>query len=269
VLFALCRLFGLGTASALRTSLLLTQGGEFGFVLFGEAVASGVMGAQLHTTALLVISVSMAATPLLARLADRLAPDAGSSEPPGASVPTELADHVLVAGHGRVGQAVGTMLEQAGVNCLALDLDPGRIAAGRAVGRRVIHGDAGEAHLLEQVRAGYAAALVVALDQPNATERVVSAARSLYPALPIIARAHDLAGRDVLERLGVDEVVLETLALSVQLGDATLARIGVTEAVRRDAAEAVRQRHALADVEPLSVQRNEAAKSPPEHRGAD
>ena len=225
------------------------------------------MGAQLYTTALLVISVSMAATPLLARLADRLAPDAGSSEPPGASLPAELAYRVLVVGHGQVGQAVGTMLEQAGVSCLALDLDSGRIAAGRAVGRRVIYGDAGEPHLLEQARAGRAAALVVALDQSSATERVVSAARSLYPTLPIIARAHDLAGRDVLERLGVDEVILETLALSVQLGEATLTRIGVTEAVRRDAAEAVRQRHAHA--EPLPVQRDEAAKSSPKHRGAD
>jgi glutathione-regulated potassium-efflux system ancillary protein KefC len=241
VLFVLCRLFGLGTPSALRTSLLMTQGGEFGFILFGEAVASGVIGAQLHTTALLVISVSMAATPLLARLADRLAPDAGSSEPPGTSLPTELADHVLVAGYGRVGQAVSTMLEQAGVSCLALDLDPDQIAAGRAVGRRVIYGDAGEPHLLEQVGAGRAAALVVALGQPNATERVVRAARSLYPTLPIIARARDLAGRDLLERLGVQEVMLETLALSIELGEATLTRIGVDEAVRRDAAAAVRQ----------------------------
>jgi Kef-type K+ transport system membrane component KefB len=230
VLFGLCRLFGLGTASALRTSLLMTQGGEFGFILFGEAVASGVIGAQLHTTALLVISVSMAATPLLARLADRLASDAGSSEPPGASLPTELADHVLVAGYGRVGQAVSTMLEQAGVSCLALDLNPDQIAAGRAVGRRVIYGDAGEPHLLEQIGAGRAAALVVALGQPNATERVVSAARSLYPALPIIARAHDLARRDLLEQLGVQEVMMETLALSIELGQATLTRIGVDEA---------------------------------------
>ena len=241
VLFVLCRLFGLGTASALRTSLLMTQGGEFGFVLFGEAVASGVIGAQLHTTALLVVSISMAATPLLARLADRLATDAESSEPPSASLPTELADHVLVAGYGRVGRAVSTMLEQADVSCLALDLDPDQIAAGRAVGRRVVYGDAGEPRLLEQVGAGRAAALVVALAQPNATERVVSAARSLYPALPIIARAHDLAGRDLLERLGVQEVMLETLALSIELGEATLSRIGVDEPPRRDAAAAVRQ----------------------------
>ena len=73
VIFLLCRLFALGRPAALRTSLLLTQGGEFGFVLFGAAAGMGVMGAQLQTTALLVISLSMAATPFLVRLGDRLA----------------------------------------------------------------------------------------------------------------------------------------------------------------------------------------------------
>ena len=72
VIFGLCRLFGLPNAAALRTSLLLTQGGEFSFVLFGAAAGMGVMGAQLQTTALLVISLSMAATPFLVRLGDRL-----------------------------------------------------------------------------------------------------------------------------------------------------------------------------------------------------
>ena len=72
VIFGLCRLFALTNAAALRTSLLLTQGGEFGFVLFGAAGGMGVMGTQLQTTALLVISLSMAATPFLVRLGDRL-----------------------------------------------------------------------------------------------------------------------------------------------------------------------------------------------------
>ena len=71
VIYGLCRLFALTRGAALRTSLLLTQGGEFGFVLFAAAAGTGVMGAQLHTTALLVISLSMAATPFLVRLGDR------------------------------------------------------------------------------------------------------------------------------------------------------------------------------------------------------
>jgi glutathione-regulated potassium-efflux system ancillary protein KefC len=98
VLFSLCRLFGLRTAAALRTALIMTQGGEFGFVLFAAASAAGVMGRELLTTALLVISVSMAATPLLARLGDWLArqlPEPSVLEP---RVPTSLDRHVVIAG---------------------------------------------------------------------------------------------------------------------------------------------------------------------------
>lgn len=243
LLFALCRLFGLGTVPALHTSLLMTQGGEFGFVLFGEAVTSGAMGPQLYTTALLVISISMAGTPFLARLGNRLAAGLEQPLPPETPIPADLTGHVLIAGYGRVGQAASTMLEQAEVRCLALDLNPAKVAAGCAAGRKVVYGDASEPRLLEQVGAGRAAALIITLDRPGATERVVSATRSLYPALPIIARAHDLAGRDLLERLGAHEVVLETLALSIQLGEAALLRIGVDETMLRDAAEAVRRQH--------------------------
>jgi CPA2 family monovalent cation:H+ antiporter-2 len=205
------------------------------------------MGAQLYTTAVLVISISMAATPLLARLGDWLAATSDRPLPSCAPLPTGLADHVLIAGYGRVGQTVSTMLEQADVNCLALDLDPARIAAGQAVGHRVVYGNAGEPHHLEQVGAGRAAALIIALNRSDAMERVVSVVRSLYPTLPIIAHARDLTGRDLLERLGAHEVVLETLALSIQLGEAALSRIGVDEPAQRDAAEAVRRRYVRAD----------------------
>lgn len=78
-----------------------------------------------------------------------------------------------------------------------------------------------------------AAALVIALDRPDAAELVASTARSLHPALPIVARAHDPAGRDLLTRLGVQEVALEALALSIGLGEAALSRTGVDEPARR------------------------------------
>jgi glutathione-regulated potassium-efflux system protein KefB len=243
LLFGLCRLFGLATAPAVRTSLLMTQGGEFGFVLFGEAVASGAMGAWLHTTALLVISISMMATPLLARVADRLVSVLDQSLPRGGHSSVGQADHVVIAGYGRVGQAVGAMLDQAGVRCLALDLDPDRIAVGQTIGHQVVYGDASEPRLLEQIGAGRAAALVIAIDRSDVAERIVSVWRALYPALPIIVRAHDLAGRDRLQSLGAQEVVLETLALSMALGEAALAQIGVDESTLRGAIEAVRRQY--------------------------
>ena len=85
LLFGLSCLFGLSRASALRVALLLPQGGEFGFVLFGAAVTAGLMTAYGFTCAVLLISMSMLATPLLVRVGDRL--DGGRAthqrEPPG------------------------------------------------------------------------------------------------------------------------------------------------------------------------------------------
>ena len=134
VIYGLCRLFALTRGAALRTSLLLTQGGEFGFVLFAAAAGTGVMGAQLHTTALLVISLSMAATPFLVRLGDRWVGGLVGEE----ALPTGAAGvgprgHVIVAGYGRVGRAIAEMLEETGIPvCRSQEQDPRRVPRGSA-----------------------------------------------------------------------------------------------------------------------------------------
>jgi glutathione-regulated potassium-efflux system ancillary protein KefC len=240
VIFSLCRLFGLRTAAALRTALIMTQGGEFGFVLFAAASAAGVMGRELLTTALLVISVSMAATPLLARLGDWLARKLPEPPAPEPMVPSSLDRHVVIAGYGRVGRAIGAMLEAAGLPYVALDLEPARVMAARRGGRRVFYGDASDPRLLDQVGTGRAAALVVTLDRPNAAERIVTSVRTFYPGLAILARAHDVEGRDRLERLGASIVVPETLELSLRLGEEVLRRLGIAEDAVGDATQTLR-----------------------------
>ena len=119
--------------AALRTSLLLTQGGEFGFVLFAAAAGTGVMGAQLHTTALLVISLSMAATPFLVRLGDRWVGGlVGDEALPTGAAGAGLRGHVIVAGYGRVGRAIAEMLEETGIPFVVLEQDPRRVPPGSA-----------------------------------------------------------------------------------------------------------------------------------------
>ena len=181
----LCRLFGLTSPAALRTSLLLTQGGEFGFVLFGAAAGMGVMGAQLHTTALLVISLSMAATPFLVRLGDRLSGRPG--RPGGAArrrpSSRDCTRHVIVAGYGRVGRAIAVMLEETGIPFVVLEQDLRRVPPGPRERRKVFYGDGSDPRVLRSVAADRAAALVITLDRPAAAERLVAAARPLYPDL--------------------------------------------------------------------------------------
>ena len=244
VIFGLCRLFGMGDVAALRTSLLLTQGGEFGFVLFGAATGMGVMGVQLQTTALLVISISMAATPFLVRLGERLLRRLGDAAPAPAPLgETTLRRHVIVAGYGRVGRAIAEMLEETGIPFVVLEQDPRRVPESPRAQRRVFFGDGSDPRVLRSVAADQAAALVITLDRPAAAERLVATARPLYPELAIVARGHDAAVSARLRALGASVVVPETLELSLIIAEAVLRRLAVADDVVEDAAELVRRYH--------------------------
>ena len=244
VIFLLCRLFALGWPAALRTSLLLTQGGEFGFVLFAAATGLGVMGPQLQTTALLVISLSMAATPFLVRLGDRLAGDLpGAEAEPGDPVDVERRGHVIVAGYGRVGRAIAVMLEETGVPFVVLEHDLRRVPTGPRERRQVFYGDGSDPRVLRSVGADRAAALVITLDRPAAAERLVATAHTLYPGLAIVARGHDAEVGARLRELGATTVVPETLELSLIIGEIVLRRLAIPDDVVADASELVRSYH--------------------------
>ena len=244
VILGLCRLFGMADVAAIRTSLLLTQGGEFGFVLFGAATGMGVMGVQLQTTALLVISISMAATPFLVRFGERLLRRLGDATPVPASSPEQgLRRHVIVAGYGRVGRAIAEMLEETGIPFVVLEQDPRRVPEAPRGQRRVFFGDGSDPRVLRSVAADQAAALVITLDRPAAAERLVATARPLYPELAIVARGHDAAVSARLRALGASVVVPETLELSLVIAEAVLRRLAVPDDVVEDAAELVRRYH--------------------------
>ena len=137
VLLGLCRMFGLALPAALRTSLLLVQGGEFGFVLFNAARAAAIIDTGFYTTLLLVISASMALTPIVVRLGDRLAARLAAAEPVPEPAKVQPQAEALVVGYGRVGRIVMDTLRRAGVEATAVDIDPTRLAIGRRLGHRV------------------------------------------------------------------------------------------------------------------------------------
>ncbi len=247
VIFLLCRLFDLPSPAALQTSLLLVQGGEFGFMLFGVAADMGVMGAQLHTTALLVIALSMAVTPFLVRLGDRLSGKMpGPEAEPRGGIETELTRHVIVAGFGRVGRAIAVMLEETAIPFVVLEHDLRRVPPGPREQRKVFYGDGSDPRILRSIAADRAAALVITLDRPAAAERLVAAARPLYPDLAIIVRGHDAEVGARLRELGATIVVPETLELSLIIGEAVLRELEIPDDVVADAAELVRSYHTRA-----------------------
>jgi CPA2 family monovalent cation:H+ antiporter-2 len=246
LLWLLVRLFGAGRGDAVRVALLLAQGGEFAFVLFGAAELAGILSRTTFLKTVLLISLSMAATPMLARLGELLARriEPGHGHAAGLAAAAAKVDrHVIVAGFGRVGRTVGLMLRRAEVPMVALDLDSRTVLEGRRRGFDVHYGNAGDHRVLEMAGAGRAVLVVVTLDSPAAAERVVAAVRNFYPSLRTLVRARDLAAADRLSELGATEVMPELTEMSLGLGERVLAAAAVPDDVIERIAGELRADH--------------------------
>lgn len=233
IIAMLALLFGRGRIVALEMALLLGQGGEFAFVVLGMAERLGLIELQISQFMLLVVSLSMALTPLTALIARRIARRAehndaerahGLAEDAGA-----LEGHVLICGFGRVGQSVARLLDAERIPWAALDHDSATVARERGAGQPVHYGDASRSEFLERLNAAQAQAVVVTLDDPVAAGRLVAALHRGWPQLPVLARARDAAHAEHLRKLGASEVVAEAEEASLQLGGLALQRTGLPE----------------------------------------
>jgi monovalent cation:proton antiporter-2 (CPA2) family protein len=232
ILWALCRLMGTASAPATRVALLLSQSGEFGFVLFGLAAASGILPADLFNMLALVIALTMVTTPLMANLGEYFHRRIGKMAD-GHDVSTNHIDagqpHVIIAGFGRVGRRLGRILQAGNVSYLAIESNADRVLQGRREGFQVFYGDASQVDVLKAAGAGQAGVLVCTLDQPLPAVRLVNILRQHYPDLTIHARCRDRAHCDQLLQAGATITVSETLEASLQIGAAVLRTMGVFE----------------------------------------
>ncbi len=237
VIFAVARLFGFTSAQAAEMGLLLGQGGEFAFVVVGLAVTFALVPEPTAQFMLIVVSATMFLTPLMARIARTLGAALEAREGGDVSgavdIDPQLRDHVVIVGYGRAGRLLAELLDRQQVAHVALDLDATHVAGLRARGAPVFLGDASRSAMLEKVRLASAAALVVSVNDPEAAERVLVAARRLSRDLPILVRARDSAHAERLLAKGATQVVPEVLEAGLQLGQLMLEQIGLpTEAAR-------------------------------------
>jgi monovalent cation:H+ antiporter-2, CPA2 family len=210
----------------LRVALLLAPGGEFGFVILSIAYASKLIPPAIADPALIIVSITMAMIPLLYKLGTMLEPRA-TADPDLLPPSMEEAPRVLIAGFGRVGQTVGSLLERHGMAYVALDSDADRVGPMRRDGRPVFYGDMTRIEMLRHLDVAHATALVITLDNRQAVDALVALARKERPDLLIVARARDAAHAARLYSLGASDAVPETVEASLQLGEAVLVDLGV------------------------------------------
>jgi monovalent cation:proton antiporter-2 (CPA2) family protein len=232
ILWILCRLMGVVTADAARVSLLLSQSGEFGFVLLGLAAVSGALPENLFQILILLIALTMVTTPLMANFGDflnrRLTTATDRHD-----ISTDHIDagqpHVIIAGFGRVGRRVARILEAGNVPYLAIESNADRVLAGRRNGLPVFYGNASQVDLLKAAGAGQATVLVCTLDQTVPAVRLVNILRQHYPDIAIYARGRDRHHCEQLLTAGATMAISETLEASLQIGGAVLHAMGVFE----------------------------------------
>ena len=211
---------------SLRTGIVLSEGGEFGFALIALLLQNRLLAQDTTQLLLAAITLSMVVSPLLIRHNKRIARFILREAPPAASAPApaDLATealarrrHVILCGYGRVGQNVARVLDAQGLEYIAMDLDPFRVRTAREAGDPVVYGDAAEAEMLEAVGLAQASAVVVTFADPERALGIVRAVRRERQDVPLLVRTADDTHLERLLAAGATEVIPETLEAALML----------------------------------------------------
>jgi len=231
LLYGLSKLFDIPRGQQLFFALLLSQGGEFAFVVFATALAAHVLSPDTAALLVVVVTLSMVATPLLLLLHDKLvAPRLQSEKKRRPDDKIESQDNpIVIAGFGRFGQIIGRLLAANKIGVTVLDHDPDQIDLLRKFGFKVFYGDATRVDLLVAAGIEKARALVIAIDNVDDSLALVDAVRLRLPELTILARARNVTHYYELMKRGVTLIERETFAAALLLGEQTLRQAGYSE----------------------------------------
>ncbi len=230
------RIAGLSRASTAALAMALPQAGEFAFILFAVAVNEGVMSAALVDPLIVAVTISMALTPLMYVVNDKLLqPRLASpeSEPEPDRIPDDHGEpRVIIAGFGRVGQIVGRNLSMLGIHFTALDNNPVHVDFVRKFGHKIFYGDANRLDVLRSAGADRASLFILTISDPERSIQTAQMVRRHFPNLRILARARNRDHAMELMALGVDEVIRETWLSSLAMARNALRSMGVRKADR-------------------------------------
>jgi Kef-type K+ transport system membrane component KefB/voltage-gated potassium channel Kch len=232
VVFALARAFGEEAPSAFPLAIILSQGGEFAFVLFSLAAGEKLLPVALAHLLVVVVTISMLTTPLLVNLL-RCLPQRKAAAPEGAAPPGED-NPVIIAGFGRFGQIVGRILATRGIPFTALDRDSEQLDFVTQFGEKAYFGDASRLDLLRAARADKASILVIAIDDIEASMKCAEVAKQHFPRLKIFARAHNRLHAYRLLDLGITRVWRETFHSSADMAGRVLGELGLPDSTAEE-----------------------------------
>ena len=228
VLFIVGRLSGLPMNSARSLAMVLAQGGEFAFVLFAAALQGRLIERELFELLILVVTLSMIATPFLVIADERLGRTSRAREEQREydKVEADRSHDVIIAGLGRFGQVVARVLNMRRIPFTALESDTHQVDFVRRFGNIVYYGDSTRLDLLRAAHVEKAKLFVVAVEDVEASVRTVELVKHHFPHLKIFARATDRAHARALRDRHVDYVIRETYVSSLEMAEHLLQSLG-------------------------------------------
>jgi len=240
-IYTVARLFKAKHREALHRAALFAQGGEFAFVLYAGALSAGVMDARTAAGMTAVVILSMALTPLVVMAIERLTPPEKESLE-GIEEAADLHGRVLFVGFGRFAQVVSQPLLAKGIDVSIIETDVEMIRAAGNFGFKVYYGDGTRLDVLRASGAATAEAILVCVEKPEVTDRIVELIKSEFPHPKLFVRAYDRGHVLRLISAGVDYQIRETFESALVFGRQVLIDLGVDEAEADEAIVDVRKR---------------------------
>ncbi len=228
ILLVLGKRGGLSLDQNLDFSLGLSQVGEFAFVLFAFIAQLGLMDPAMTGMLMAVTALSMALTPLLVLLHERVLRPRLGAAPPASREADEVDEkhRVIIAGFSHFGSTVGRFLRANGVEATILDNDSDRVDLLRRMGFKVYYGDATRADLMHAAGAADARILISAVDGLAETQAVFATAKKHFPHMRVLVRARHRFDAYELMDLGIKDIYRDHLDTSIRLGVDVLRHLG-------------------------------------------
>ena len=219
----------------IRTGIILSQAGEFSFVILALGQKNGIISGDIFQIILSVCLISMLIAPLLIPLNGRIARwiSKGYTKKSETLVKQiegvghDYSDHVILCGYGRSGQYLGRFLKEENINFIAIDMDLNRVSDASTAGENVMYGDASRRTVLRAAGIERAKAIIVAYADDRSTEKVLNVIRETYPILPVIVRTADESSVERLQNAGATDVVPEVQEGSLMLASHALVLLGI------------------------------------------
>ncbi len=230
LLFGLARLFGMPNRQAVKLGLLLSQGGEFGFILFAAAQGALLIDPAAATLFGAIVTLSMASTPFLMRLNDWIDRRGAIREADGLEGPEESeVTSAVVVGYGRFGQTVAQMMMAKGITVTLIDSKPSQIELSGSFGMKVYYGDGTRLDLLRLAGAADAQALLFCQDGAPILARRLEPILEAFPQAAVFVRAFDRRHLMELSSLDLKSTIREVFESAVAMGREALLAFGIDE----------------------------------------